>query len=94
MADDKGGWAWFGETAAAVHEGDRDLALSFARCFLTEDGTRVLEHLRAMTLEQSLGPKASDAMLRHLEGQRQLVTHIHAQIERGRGNFKQEKDDE
>jgi hypothetical protein len=94
MADTKGGWAWFGETAAAVHDGDKELALAFARCFQKPDGVRVLEQLRAMTLEQSLGPGASDAMLRHLEGQRQLVTHIHALIERGRGNFKLEKNDE
>ncbi|NQU57151.1 MAG: hypothetical protein HQ513_07940 [Rhodospirillales bacterium] len=61
------------------------MALSFARCFRGPDGARVLKHLQAMSLEQAMGPSASDAMLRHLEGQRQLVTHILALIERGRG---------
>ncbi|MBC8445412.1 MAG: hypothetical protein H8D75_02105 [Rhodospirillaceae bacterium] len=94
MSNSKDGWSWFGIPDGALLEGDRELALSFARCFRDADGKRVLEHLRAMTLEQSLGPAASDAMLRHLEGQRQLITHIHGLIERGRGNPTMEKDHE
>ncbi len=94
MPGNKSGWAWFGVSESAVLEGDRELALSFARCFRGADGQRVLKHLRAMSVEQSMGPAASDAMLRHLEGQRQLVTHIQGLIERGRGNTGLEKDDE
>jgi hypothetical protein len=72
--------------AAAGYDLDagRELRLSFARCFAGPEGEKVLAHLRALTLDRALGPDASDAMLRHLEGQRQLVTHILAQIERGR----------
>lgn len=94
MPGNKSGWAWFGDSGKTVPEDDRGLALSFAHCFRGHDGERVLKHLRAMTVEQSLGPAASDAMLRHLEGQRQLVTHIQGLIERGRGNTRLEKDNE
>jgi len=94
MSESNGGWAWFGNSETTQPKGDGGLALAFARCFGRPDGERVLEHLRTMTVEQSMGPAASDAMLRHLEGQRQLVTHIQGLIERGRGNPKMEKNDE
>lgn len=57
---------------------------AFARCFTSAEGEAALRHLADMTLHRALGPDASDAMLRHLEGQRQLVTYIHALIARGR----------
>lgn len=61
----------------AVTEADEsDLPASFARCFTSDDGRRVLIHLRRVTLDRSLGPRASDAQLRHLEGQRCLVSLI------------------
>lgn len=79
------GWAWFEEAAADGAEvADPDLARVFARCFGGDDGGRVMGHLRAITLERALGPAASDARLRHAEGQRQLVAYIAALIERGR----------
>ena len=61
-----------------------DIALGFARTFGTEPGRIALQHLRLITIERSLGPMASDASLRHLEGQRQLVSYICALVERGR----------
>ncbi|WP_448192714.1 Bbp19 family protein [Azospirillum sp. sgz301742] len=76
------GWAWFADPAAPSSE---DPAPSFARCFGGADGARVLGVLRAMTVERTLGPDASDAALRHLEGQRQLVATILALVARGRG---------
>ena len=48
---------------------------------------RVLGFLKAMTLERAVGPEASDAALRHLEGQRQLVTTILALVARGCSEF-------
>lgn len=82
-----GGWDWF-EAAGApppeTPESERQLALAFARCFQGRDGEQALSYLRRTTLERALGPGASDTMLRHLEGQRQLVTHITALIQRGR----------
>jgi len=65
---------------------DADLAGAFARCFRGPDGDRVIDHLRRTTQGRVLGPAASDRLLRHLEGQRQLVARILALIERGRDN--------
>jgi len=79
---DSDGWAWFDRGDAPPT--DRALALAAARCFRGGDGEAVLEHLRAVTLERALGPAASDAQLRHLEGQRQLVSHLVSLVERGR----------
>lgn len=68
---------------------DRDrLARAFARCFAGDDGVRVLAHLRALTRDRVFGPEASDAALRHVEGQRQLVALIESQIARGRSGSK------
>lgn len=87
MTDDKG-WQWFETTIAAENaEGDvaeqSGLAIAFARCFSTTEGRRVLQHLRSCTLERTLGPSVTDAHLRHLEGQRQLVAHILMLIAQG-----------
>ncbi len=60
------------------------LEKSFARCFAGPDADRVLAHMRAITLERALGPGASDAAVRHLDGQRCLFLHIMALIDRGR----------
>lgn len=85
------GWGWFAgpeaEPAGAdpTAPEDADLARAFARCFRGADGERVLAHLRGLTIERALGPGATDALLRHAEGQRQLVFHVLALIERGRG---------
>lgn len=89
MASDDG-WDWF-ETAgprpedvAAAHEADTELARAFATCFRGSHGERVLRHLRALTLDRVLGPESPDAMLRYVEGQRQLVAYICALVERAR----------
>ncbi len=76
------GWAWFADTAVPAAD---DSAPCFARCFAGPDGARVLDVLRAMTVERTLGPEAPEAALRHLEGQRQLVATILALVARGRG---------
>ena len=52
------------------------------RCFRGEDGRRLLRYLRAITVERTLGPAADNRQLRHLEGQRQLVQHLAALIQR------------
>ena len=66
-------------------DGDDALATAFALCFAGTAGRRVLEHLRKTTIERRLGPEASDALLRYLEGQRQLVDYITALVRRGGG---------
>jgi len=48
----------------------------FVRTFNTPSGVAVLEHLRKITVERTLGPNATDAELRWTEAQRALVRQI------------------
>lgn len=64
--------------------GNTELARCFALCFSGSAGKRVLAHLRAITIERTLGPAASDGLLRYVEGQRQIVSYMAALAERGR----------
>jgi hypothetical protein len=78
------GWDWFAADNAAPADGeDLELCRAFARCFAGTAGSSVLEHLRRIVLERRLAPNASDAELRHLEGQRYAVAYIVAMVERG-----------
>ncbi|MGH6896413.1 MAG: hypothetical protein ACREJ5_07685 [Geminicoccaceae bacterium] len=80
------GWAWFAtDDAAPASSGpeDHELCRAFAHCFAGAAGRMVLDHLRRVILERRLPPNASDAELRHLEGQRHAVAHIVAMVERG-----------
>jgi hypothetical protein len=86
MADDtSAGWAWFATDQAPADPDtkDRELCRAFAHCFAGGDGRMVLEHLKRMILERRLPPNASDAELRHLEGQRHAVAYVVAMVERG-----------
>ena len=79
-------WPWGvapGTTPEAADTG-RELTRAAARVLSGPDGERIALYLRAITLERALGPDASEALLRHLEGQRQLVRHLLALAERGR----------
>ena len=67
----------------AVHP-DVDLARSFTRCFRTNDGKKVLDHLQSIAFDRVLTASASEAQLRHQEGQRALVARILRLIDRGR----------
>ncbi|MBP5858457.1 hypothetical protein KAJ83_15660 [Marivibrio halodurans] len=71
-------------TPDAAAEERRLTEVAFARCFAGADGERALAHLARITVERVLGPEASDAGLRDLEGQRRLHHHILGLIERGR----------
>lgn len=80
------GWHWFEAVEndeAQDSEQSRPVAIAFARCFASPDGQSVLTHLRRLTLERALGPGASDAMLRHLEGQRHLFSYMLALVAKG-----------
>mgnify|MGYP001229675901 FL=1 len=79
------GWAWFAPPEGTAADGLREVARAAARALTGPDGARLLAHLRAVTIERRLGPEASEAALRHLEGQRALVAHLEALVERGRG---------
>lgn len=82
-AEAAAGWGWFDATTLDAVD-NVETAAAFARCFATPDGARVLATLTAMTLERALGPDASDAALRQLEGQRRLVLTMRALVNRGR----------
>jgi hypothetical protein len=78
------GWDWFAADNAAPAEAEElELCRAFARGFAGTAGSSVLEHLRRVFLERRLAPNASDAELRHLEGQRYAVAYIVAMVERG-----------
>ncbi|MCR6633156.1 MAG: hypothetical protein NVV74_25680 [Magnetospirillum sp.] len=79
------GWTWF-EPEPAGPGDDRRLRLGriFARLFSGADGETALAYLTQLTTERCLGPDASDAALRTLEGQRQLVLHLQSLIRLGR----------
>jgi hypothetical protein len=82
------GWNWFEaggaspQDVAAAHEAESELTHAFGTCFRGSCGARVLRHLRALTLDRVLGPESPDALLRYVEGQRQLVAYICALVER------------
>lgn len=79
------GWAWFdaGHTDQRADD-EAELWRRFAKCFAGPDGDLVLEHLRRMFLDRRCPPSATDAELRHLEGQRFAVAYIVQMVERGR----------
>ncbi|MBO4582473.1 MAG: hypothetical protein J5714_00245 [Alphaproteobacteria bacterium] len=64
------------------------IAHEYARTFSGASGRAVIEHLRKITIERTLGAHATDAELRTLEGARALVHQIETLIERGRSNAK------
>jgi len=83
-------WPWDGggapPSSASFDRDARDrLARACARVFRDQDGAVVLEHLRGLTTDRVLGPEASDAALRTLEGQRALIAHLTRLIAEGRG---------
>jgi hypothetical protein len=61
-----------------------ETARAFARAFSSRDGEAVLAHLRSITIERRLAPEASEAALRHIEGQRALVAAIEGLVRAGR----------
>lgn len=82
---DLAGWAWFEPTAPGGEALDPELCRTFARCFSGGDGEAALRHLERLFLLRRLPAQASDAELRHLEGQRHVVAYIAALVMRGRG---------
>ncbi len=60
-----------------------DLERHYTRTFSGASGIAVLQHLRRITVARTLGPNATDAELRTLEGQRALVRQIETMITRG-----------
>ena len=85
MAEQDAGWSWFDAgSAPADAAADLELCRAYARCFAGQDGRQVMAHLARIILDRRLPPSASDAELRHLEGQRCAIGGITAMVERGR----------
>ena len=66
-----------------LKEDDDLISRDINSLFKTPNGTAVLKYLRSITIESVQGPNASDAELRHLEGQRYLVGLIERRINHG-----------
>lgn len=83
--DRDAGWSWFEAPAATANEvSESELCRTYARCFAGPDGRDVIAHLTRSILDRRLPPSASDAELRHLEGQRFAIAGMLAMVERGR----------
>lgn len=77
----QGGWAWFEPEVRATEPGEA-VCRAFHACFAGPQGEAALAHLRRVFLDRRLPPAASDAELRHVEGQRSVVAYVQALIER------------
>lgn len=62
----------------------RDIEKLFARCFSQEDGKKVLAYLHYITFCRAASASMSEAELRHMEGQRTLLSTILRLIDLGR----------
>jgi hypothetical protein len=70
------GWPWLdAEAGRRPAPGIEDACLA---CFATPPGRIVLDHLRRVFLDRRVPPSASDAELRHVEGQRSVVAWLSA----------------
>ncbi len=59
---------------------DEKISKDIRSLFRTPNGQEVMKYLRSITIEAVTGPAASDAELRHLEGQRYLVGLLERRI--------------
>lgn len=87
MTDDQelAGWAWFeAHGGAPVDPAETELCRAFARSFAGSDGRLIVDHLKRLILDRRLPPGATDAELRHLEGQRSAIAHVFSMVDRGR----------
>lgn len=64
-------------------ENDHLISKNVHALFATPTGREVIKYLRSVTIEAVTGAGASDAELRHLEGQRFLVGLIERRIAHG-----------
>ena len=61
----------------------RDMDIQFHRCFTSEAGKKVLEHLRSITIEQPAWVPGADASFGYArEGQNSLVREIEQRMRR------------
>ena len=72
-------------------EDDERISKDIKALFSTPNGKQVLKYLRSITIESVQGPHATDAELRHLEGQRYLVGLISRRIDHAEKVAKNER---
>ena len=65
---------------------EKQLNQEFAGLFKDKLGDKVLEYLKAITINSVSGPEISNEKLRHLEGSRYIVGLIEYRIKQGRDN--------
>lgn len=82
------GWAWLEEPvpSSSGRPADDEVCRSAAACLGSHHGRILLRHLRHLFLDRRVPPTASDAELRHVEGQRAVVSHLLQLVERGRAD--------
>ena len=73
------------DVSVKVSAGLDELCRHAAMCLGTRSGRLLLAHLQRSFLDRRVPPTASDAELRHAEGQRSVVHHLLQLAERGRG---------
>lgn len=79
-------WNAFYDAPSPGNDDIPDLARAAAQVWASAPGRLLLEHLSDITLGRKLAPSATDAELRHLEGQRALVHHVKFLILKGRNH--------
>lgn len=62
-----------------------DIEVAVAQAFSTAAGRMVLGWLRLQTIERTMAPDVSEAQLRHIEGQRDLVRKLENMVRRMHG---------
>lgn len=77
------GWAWFDGPADDGDPHD-EICRSAAACLDGRHGRVLIRHLRQLFADRRVSPTAADAELRHVEGQRSVVSHLLQLAERGR----------
>ena len=78
------GWDWLKPEGARI-EPPAELCRAAAACLTGPNAGLLLRHLRCLFLDRRLPPSATDAELRHVEGQRSVVSHLLQLVDRGRG---------
>jgi hypothetical protein len=68
------GWAWLDGDPPPV--AGFEVEDAFAACFASPAGRVVAQHLRRIFLDRRVPPSASDAELRHVEGQRAAIAWL------------------
>jgi hypothetical protein len=85
-------WSYFDNRRKAPEPtAENELDELCARLFTTPDGKDWLELMWADKFDRSLDPEISEARLRHLEGQRDMLRDLMRRRERGLRSLQQKK---